>query len=121
MRAALDEVSTALLLTSFALAADVNVGTYIINVGQYDITQGSYILDFYLWFEGDYTPNFEFTNGRAITIDKMIDKPGYVFYRIEGKFYNEIDLRDYPIDSQKLTIEIEDKILEKNRLKFFPI
>ncbi len=114
---------TFLLLPTIALADDIKVGTYILNVGEYNTEVASYVIDFYLWFkwDGDVSPEqFEFMNGRARHIDLMIDEPGYKFYRIEAELYENTNLRDYPLDKQVLSIRIEDKIKTIEELNYVP-
>jgi hypothetical protein len=53
--------------------------------------------------------DFEFMNGRATTVDKLIDTPTEKFYRIQANLSQNLDLRRYPFDEHLLTIEIEDK------------
>ncbi|MEM4331040.1 MAG: hypothetical protein QW273_03475 [Candidatus Pacearchaeota archaeon] len=102
---------------------EVKVGIYILNLGKFDISSGSFTADFYLSFKCDnLCPNidFEFINGRAVTIDKIIDKPNEKFYRIQANLVSPIDLRNFPFDKQKMEIIIEDKRSTKETLVFVP-
>jgi hypothetical protein len=105
-----------------ALAAEeIKVGTYLLNIGKYDISTGSYTADFYLWFRwnGTYSPeNFEFMNGRANKITKLIDEPGYKFYRVEAQLYTDSQLQNYPVDKHDLMISIEDQVLTTNDIVY---
>jgi hypothetical protein len=95
-----------------ALAQDVNVGLYLLNLGKFDISSGQFTADFYLSFtcETNCSPeNFEFLNGRATSIDKIIDEPTQKFYRIQALLSSPVDLKDFPFDKQKMQIIIEDK------------
>jgi hypothetical protein len=101
----------------------VVIGTYIINIGKYDISTGSYTADFYLWFKwnGTISPEkFEFMNGRANKITTLIDQPGYKFYRVEAQFYTNSQLRNYPIDHHDLFISIEDQVLTTKDMIYVP-
>ena len=115
-----------LLMPGIALAqpSEVEVGTYVLNIGKYDLEHGSYTIDFYLWFwSNDVLPedlDFEFMNGRAKTIDQTADDPDYRFYRIEAEMYENGDLRNYPSDVQQITIKLEDKGLNSKDLVFVP-
>src|SRR5438874_10892938 len=68
----------------------VKIGIYVLNVGKFDLQTGTYTVDFYLDMtsvppEADMgDPRFEFINGRAASIDKLIDKPTERFYRIQA-------------------------------------
>jgi hypothetical protein len=91
---------------------EVKVGIYVLNVGKFEVSTGTYTVDFYLDMkcETECDPSrFEFSNGRANTVDKIIDEPGEKFYRIQGTFSSNVDLRKYPFDSHKLSIVLEDK------------
>lgn len=102
---------TLLLILSVAFAADVMVGTYILSIGNYDISQGTYDADFYLWFKGTDVPEtFEFMNGKIDQKTVIVDDPDYKFYRIRANLFTTPKFADYPNDQQKLTIIIEDSI-----------
>jgi hypothetical protein len=96
--------------------SEVSVGIYVLNVGKFEVATGSYTVDFYLDMrcptDCDST-RFEFSNGRANTVDKIIDTPTEKFYRIQASLSQNIDLRKYPFDSHRISIIIEDK--EKTR------
>lgn len=101
-----------LVLSYPAAAQEVHVGVYVLNVGKFEVNTGTYTVDFYLDFKcsSECSPEkFEFTNGRAASIDKLIDTPTEKFYRIQASLSQNIDLRQYPFDKHSLTIELEDK------------
>ncbi|MBM3926186.1 MAG: hypothetical protein FJ320_09450 [SAR202 cluster bacterium] len=84
----------------------------MLNVGRLDTATGSYTIDFYLSFSCDQpcSPGlFEFSNGRATSIDKSVDEPTEKFYRIQAALNTSLDLADYPFDRHKLIIKLEDK------------
>jgi len=103
----------ALLLLPFVAARDdVSVGVYVLNLGKFDVSTGSFTADFYLSMTcpKECDPSgFEFMNGRAATIDKIIDEPDEKFYRIQANLNSPIDLKKFPFDSQKIGLIIEDK------------
>jgi len=85
-----------------ASAQEVHVGLYILNLGKFDISTGSFTADFYMSMKcpGGCPPDsFEFINGRASSIDKMIDEPNEKFYRIQANLNSPIDLKMFPFDS----------------------
>jgi len=99
----------------------VKVGIYVLNVGKFDVATGSYTVDFYMNMhcDGECNPDsFEFMNGRATSIDKIIDEPGQKFYRIQAALSENIDLKGYPFDEHNLPIVIEDKRNAKDRLAY---
>lgn len=92
--------------------AVVKVGVYILNVGKLDTSTGAFTIDFYLSLSSDEPSNpgnFEFSNGRAISIDKSVDEPTEKFYRIQASLADSLDLSRYPFDRHNLTIQLEDK------------
>ena len=97
----------------FVAAQDqVEVGLYVLNLGKFDIATGSFTADFYLSMkcESECSPeNFEFMNGRAASVEKIIDEPNEKFYRIQANLNSPIDLRSFPFDAQRMQIILEDK------------
>jgi hypothetical protein len=112
------------LLQQPALSQEVGVGVYVLNLGKFDITAGSFTADFYLSFKCENAcppDNFEFINGRAASIDKIIDGPNEKFYRIQANLNSQIDLRSFPFDSQKMQIILEDKKSASETLRYAPL
>ena len=110
-------ISSFILPFSVAQPTEVNVGVYILNIGKLDVSSGTYTIDFYLSMkcETECDPSkFEFANGRATSVDKIIEEKNEKFYRIQAQLANNMDLRKFPFDSQTLTIEIEDKVNTKD-------
>lgn len=102
---------------------EVKIGVYVLNLGKFDISTGSFTVDFYLSMicKENCTPdNFEFMNGRATSIDKIIDKPNEKFYRIQANLASRVDLIKFPFDRQKMQIIIEDKINTIDKIKYVP-
>ncbi|MFH1786125.1 MAG: hypothetical protein ABH829_00525 [archaeon] len=110
-------------MPALAAAQEVKVGTYILNIGEYDIEKGAYKADFYLWFkwDGELSPEgFELMNGDRSSSTKIIDEPGYLFYRIRANLHENPDLHLYPKDTQSLTIKIEDSMYNSKQLVYVP-
>jgi len=102
---------------------NVDVGVYVLNLGKFDIATGSFTADFYLSFKCNNTCpplDFEFMNGRASSLDKIIDEPNEKFYRIQANLNSPIDLKKFPFDNQELKIIIEDKTKTTEELKYVP-
>ncbi|MEM4215037.1 MAG: hypothetical protein QW484_01595 [Candidatus Pacearchaeota archaeon] len=105
---------TLIALTSIVNAQEpekVKVSTYVLNLGKFDLATGTFTADFYLGFKCENYCNidFEFMNGRASSIEKIIDSENEKFYRIQANLMSPIDLKKFPFDKQKLQIIIEDK------------
>jgi len=114
------------LLATAAFATDVNVGTYVLNLGKFDVSTGSFTADFYLSLicDEDCPPqNFEFMNGRAISrdIDKVIDQPNEKFYRIFANLVSPVDLKRFPFDTQQIQIILEDKLSTIENISYIPL
>jgi hypothetical protein len=110
-------------LQSSAVDNKINVGIYVLNLGKFDISTGSFTADFYLSLTCDNVcpqQDFEFMNGRASSIDKIIDEPNQKFYRIQANLNSPIDLKKFPFDNQKMEIIIEDKKKTIDELEYVP-
>ncbi len=92
-------------------AQETEVGIYILNLGKFDISTGAFTADFYLSMKCSEkcSEEFEFMNGRATSVDKIIDEPKEKFYRIQANLNSPVDLREFPFDKQKMQIILEDK------------
>jgi hypothetical protein len=110
--------------TAQATPKQVQVGLYILNLGKFDVATGTFTADFYLNLKCDSNcsvDRFEFMNGRAATTDKIIDTPNEKFYRIQANLNNPVDLKNFPFDSQKIQIILEDKDQSDSKLQYVPI
>lgn len=102
---------------------NVYIGVYILNLGKFDIATGAFTVDFYLNLKCDGTCpdiSYEFMNGRASSVDKIIDEPDEKFYRIQANLNSPIDLKKFPFDSQKMQIILEDKNLPITKVMYVP-
>jgi len=91
----------------------VQLGIFILSIGKFDISTGSYTVDFYMTLQstqplGD--AELEFSNGRAV-FELMEKRNGdrERFYRVLANLNTNIDLRRYPLDEQVLPIILEHK------------
>jgi len=116
-----------LIMASFVIfipavnAQDVDVSLYVLNLGKFDVATGAFTADFYLNMkcsEKCDVGNFEFMNGRASSVDKIIDTDKEKFYRIQGNFNSNVDLKKFPFDEQKMQIIIEDKLHAVDEIKY---
>lgn len=101
---------------------NVKIGIYILNIGRFDVGTGSFTADFYLSIECDPNCNeqdFEFANGRANVVDKIIDTENEKFYRIQANLNSQVDLKRFPFDSQEIKIIIEDKKATYETLNYY--
>lgn len=100
-------------LVKSPIPTEVKVGIYVLNLGKFDISTGSFTADFYLSFKCNKKcpegMEYEFMNGRAASLDKIIDEPNEKFYRVQANLNSPVDLKRFPFDTQKMQIIIEDK------------
>ncbi|MBI2508298.1 hypothetical protein HYV89_05090 [Candidatus Woesearchaeota archaeon] len=113
-----------LLPVVLAEASDVNVGVYVLNLGKFDVATGAFTTDFYLSMKcddcdiGDDIGDFEFMNGRAGSVDKIIDDKDEKFYRIQANLNSPVNLKEFPFDTQEMQIIIEDKSKTIDELRY---
>ncbi len=112
-----------LFLPLVSAAQNVGVGLYILNLGKFDVSSGSFTADFYLSLKckANCSPDFEFLNGRASSVDKIIDTPTEKFYRIQANLNSPVNLENFPFDSQNMQIILEDKKSQIDDLKYVPL
>jgi len=103
--------------------ASVKVGFVISEIRAYSISDGSFSADFFMSFTADKPmPKLHpvFTNGHEVECQPVIDVETFRFYRCSGSFTSVVDLRDYPFDTQKLDINVEDAVYGVDTLVFTP-
>ena len=96
----------------------VDIGLYLLNIENFDVKTGGYIIDFYLSMESDkpmLSTNFEFMNGRSLSIDKVIDEPNNKFFRIRANLAIDLDLHKFPFDRHSLLVKLEDKTITADK------
>lgn len=110
----------------------VKIGIYPISIYQLDMGSNTFYADLYLWlrWKGDIDPvaSLEFKNmvekwnkqyERINPIPKiMADGSKYQVLKVEGRFYQPFNLTDYPLDQQKLTIQVEDTLHSAEELSY---
>jgi hypothetical protein len=103
--------------------ATVKVGFVISEVRDYQITDGSFQADFFMSFTADKTlPKLHptFTNGHEVDCSTVIEVETFRFYRCTGTFSSNVDLREYPFDTQYLDINVEDAVYGVDTVIFQP-
>lgn len=110
-----------LLFLPFVNAQDVEVGLYLLNLGKFDVSSGAFTADFYLSMRCERNcSDFEFVNGRASSVEKIIDSPKEKFYRVQAALVSPVDLRSFPFDVQRMEIALEDKRSDRSKVVFSP-
>ena len=103
---------------------EVYVGAYAMTIQELDQQNSSFYADFYLWFrwqgEADLDPSatMEFVNNLerwGLTQNPVYEEPKELAsgeftqqYHVQGKFFTALQLGNYPLDSHRLSIEMED-------------
>lgn len=124
---------------SFAAVAQaqpqrVTVGVHLRNVEAVSLEQNAYSLSFVMWLrwkgELDPTKTFRFVNlleAWALTSTPVYDEPlveadgsRYQRFVVEGRFFHKFDLGPYPLDWQKLLLEVEDVKHDERALVYVP-
>lgn len=112
----------------------VSIGVYLNNADSIDLANNNYYLNAYLWFKwkGDFDPTKDINwlnlmDAWGLTQQPLSEKPrrlkdGRLYQRfyVEGKFFHKFWLGTFPLDWQKLTIEIESKRHLAKDLVFVP-
>lgn len=100
----------------------VDVGVYLRNVDGLDFRNNSYTLSFTLWMrwkgEIDPTKSFQLTNGiemwglqmTPVFAEPRVLEDGvrYQRFNVEGRFFHKFWLGNFPLDWQKVVLEVED-------------
>lgn len=129
-------------VTASAAPEVVTVGVYLRNVDAIDFQTNTYQLDFDLWMrwkaplQPPPTESFRFVNttdtwGLSV-VPFFTDAEGhgapkatadggfYQRFHVEGTFYHKFWLGTYPLDWQKFTINVEDKLRDRGALIYAP-
>ncbi|MEM1692272.1 MAG: hypothetical protein QXK45_06350 [Thermofilaceae archaeon] len=70
------------------------MGVYVLNLGKFELATGAYTVDFYIPLRAEKPvamDDFEFMNGRAATVGKLIDTPTEKFFRIQANLSQNLD------------------------------
>jgi hypothetical protein len=116
-----------------AQPGQVVVGSYVTKVQDVSFKDNKYAIDFYLWFrwkaEGalaDYKPldSFELVNGKVenktSVVEKKIGDTSYASVRVSATISETWDLRQFPFDSHRLRVHLEDSAHGTDELVFVP-
>ena len=108
---------------------EVKVGAYLSNVKKLDITASTWTADFYVWFvwrNDDINPGYEIVNGNHDFKDQpiidTIEIEGVNYhwytYKISATLSGILNFKNYPLDVQTLTLVLEDRALNKSKMKY---
>jgi hypothetical protein len=106
----------------------INTSIYVYNIRGFDVSTGQYSADFYLHFKwnpdevpaniSDQVTSFDLMNGRIDSQKIISNDPGDIWLGVSGTFNKRVDLKDYPVDTQTMTIEIENSNLNNTALVY---
>lgn len=124
------------LAASPALASDgpqrVKVGVFLRNVEAINLEQNSYSLSFVMWMRWsgpiDPTKTFRFVNlieAWALSSSPAFEEPltepdgsRYQRFNVEARFFHKFWLGSYPLDWQKVLLELEDTRYSEKELVY---
>ncbi len=112
----------------YAEPSKITTSIYVYNIRSFDVTTGQYEVDFYLHFTwnpdevptntSDQVASFDIMNGRIDSQKTITNDPGNIWLQVSGTFNKRVDLKDYPVDTQTMTIEIENSNLNNTNLVY---
>jgi hypothetical protein len=114
-------------------AQKVKVGFYTQNIYEIDPASNTFYMDFYIWFKwkGEIDPTLavEFMNGvedwgmtkvNSYETPKLLpDSNFYQLIRVEGRFRENFEFENYPLDQQRLGVVLENSIHDIDELVYF--
>jgi len=111
-----------------AAPQDVYVGAYLMRIHQINIHENYFTADFYVWFRwkgGDIKPykTFSLVDARQETrqepaVSDLADGSHYAYVRVVAQITKFWDLRQYPLDSHDLDLNVEEEEDETNILRY---
>lgn len=112
----------------------VRVGVFLRNIESIDVENNTYYLSFTLWMKWtgprDPTKTFRFVNlidSWALTQTPVFEEPqkladgaSYQRLHVEGRFFHKFWLGTFPLDWQRVTLELEDNQRTAAEVVFVP-
>ena len=103
----------------------VQIGIFLTQLDRIDVKAQSFYAEFYLnmkW-KGEHSPkNFEFLNANSFEkyfFQEWVDKDtNWLACKIRGTFRCKMDVSNFPLDEQKLLIEIGDFVWVEDNLTY---
>ncbi len=101
----------------------VKIGLYLTGLHKFDLATGGYSVEFYISTRcgehvKDCKTNFDFLNGKATSIEKVVDHGSAKAYKVKADLADEIDLAEYPFDSHTLSIDLAEKSADVNEVEY---
>jgi hypothetical protein len=104
----------------------VTIGMYVNQIPTMSVKENRFQADFYVWFRwaGDLKPyeSFELTNGRIesrqVVLKELKTGEHYAVLRCTATIVKFWDLRRFPFDDHRLSLEIEDNANEDHLIRY---
>lgn len=107
---------------------EISVGAFVTSISDVNPDESTFRIAFYAWFN-DPAGKFElerdlYVIARTVTFSEVETEPApgggsYTFARIEAYVDQEYDFRDFPFDSQRLSLRLE-AVDKTDELRFVP-
>jgi hypothetical protein len=104
----------------------VTIGMYVNQIPTMSVKENRFQADFYVWFRwtGDLKPyeSFELTNGRIesrqLVLKELKTGEHYAVLRCNATIIKFWDLKRFPFDDHRLTLEVEDSASEDHLVRY---
>ncbi|MCL1472419.1 hypothetical protein [Argonema antarcticum] len=105
------------------------VGVYLLSLGDFDVTEGSFRAEFWIWVNcptkmPEALQLMDFTNSKEINIslDSAEEKQGVFWanHKVQGVFKHDWNIANFPFDRHVLEIKIEHGQLDVTKLVYKP-
>lgn len=107
----------------------VRVGVYVISIHDINFHDKQYTIRFWLWLQYA-NPDFDFSTQLDIPNAKTVEEPTMILDSVDGKAWVMMKMKcemkqnwnvdDFPFDSQRLKLHIENTLFDKDALVFQP-
>lgn len=115
-------------------AAEVKVGIYGVNAYDLDVAANTFYFSGYMWLRwaGDIDPTATLEIANVVEewgfiVTPLLEEPeelangdSVMPLRIQGRFFQAFDMRDYPLDRQELSLLIEDNSYTDDVIAYVP-
>lgn len=125
--AAEEKVPSAPAAATKAEPTQVQVGAYVLRIANVSQKDGTFDVDLWLWFrwKGDGVApykTFEIANGVISnrTETEVLDDEGfhYTTVRAQATVFHDYDVKRFPLDDHRLTVEVEDSTYDSSTLQY---
>lgn len=110
-----------------AKAQAVQVGAYILRISNVSQKDGTFDVDMWVWMRWKGTgiepqKTFEIANGviNSRSDTSVLDDEGYNYstIRVQATLFHQFDVKRFPLDNHRITIELEDSTYDDTTLRY---